>query len=437
MFQRGRKISGVDFEKKILILDCQIAGLSGDMILAGLIDLGADFDAIKSKLTDALRLVPDVKNFKFGCKKVVKNGISGTQIFLSFKESVKHRHGKDLNSIMNKMVSYLDWNDSERKLARDILNTLIRAEAKVHESSEEHVHLHEAGSIDTIIDIIGFILACQDLNLFNRCHWISTPVAVGGGRLKFSHGLVSNPAPAVLEILKQRGIEIVGGPVESELTTPTGAAILVNIVKKSVKFYPPISLESIGYGAGTQEFPNIPNVLRIIMGRQTESSPYNFEQIITVETNVDDITGELLGNTINKLMKSGIAKDISVIPVTTKKRPGYLIKILTTYDHLLSIVSFLINELGTLGVRFFPTMRYTLNRKIISIPINIQNQDYNISVKISWDLKNIIIQNKPESDEILQLSQKTGISMRELLKIISAEIEKQFPIGKKLPELKI
>lgn len=421
-----------DSDKKILIVDCQVAGISGDMLLAALIDLGANFEKIKKKLISASKFVPNVKNFNISHKKVVKNGISATQIFLTFEENSQHRHGKDLQAIIKKIVNNLNWNANEKKLTLDILNTLLKAEAKIHGTSEDHVHLHEAGSIDTLIDIIGFILACKDLKLLDNCLWVSTPIAVGGGQLNFSHGTVSNPAPATLEILKTKEFEIFGGPVDSELTTPTGASILVNMAEKTVKFFPPLIVQSIGYGAGTKDFPNVPNVLRLIQGKQPIASPFNLEHIVTIETTVDDVTGELLGNTVQKIMETGFVKDVSVIPVSLKKRPGYIIQILGTYEHLLPVIQILMDELGTLGVRFFPTMRYTLNRKIVPIPIQVQNEIHHVSVKISWDSNNIIIQNKPESDEVMQLSKKTGISMRKLMELINKELEKKFPIGHQL-----
>ncbi len=405
------------------------------MLLAGLIDLGANYQGIRDELKSISNFVPDFLDFKMDCKKVLKNGITATQIHFSFKEKDHHNHGEDLQLIMKTITSHLNWNDPEKNLAFNILNTLIQTEAKIHGTSPDHVQLHEAGSMDTIADILGFIMACKDLQLLENCSWISTPVAVGGGILKFSHGLTSNPAPATLEILKNNNFEIVGGPVESELTTPTGASILVNLVKNTTKFYPSIVPLKIGYGAGTKDFPNVPNILRIIYGNQPVPIPYNFEQIVTIETNIDDITGELLGNTINKLVDTGFLKDISVIPVSSRKRPGYLIQILTNYEHLFPITQLLITELGTLGVRFFPTMRYTLNRKMISLPIEILNQNYKISVKISWDLNNILIQTKPESDEIEQLSKKTGVPMRKLLQLINEKLEKTFPLGQKMNDL--
>jgi len=405
------------------------------MLLAALIDLGANFEKIKNKLELASKLVPDVKNFEISCKKVLKNGINASQIQFSFEETIHHRHGKDLQSIMNRITTELDWNDKEKEIALKILNTLITAEAKIHGTSIEHVHLHEAGSVDTIMDILGFVLACQDLGILNNCLWISTPIAVGGGLLQFSHGITSIPAPATIEILKIKNFEIIGGPVESELATPTGVSILTNMVEQQLKFYPSLIIKSIGYGAGIKDFPNIPNVLRIILGILPVESPYNFEQIVTIETNIDDVSGELLGNCINKVIETGHAKDISVIPITSKKRPGYIIQVLTTYAHINPIVHLLITELGTLGVRFFPTMRYIVNRKIISFPIQLLNQTYNISVKISWDSMNMIIQTKPESDEVLHLSEKTGVPLRQILQLVNTELAKKYPLGQKLNHL--
>lgn len=405
------------------------------MLLAALIDLGANFQTINNLLIDAVRFVPEISNFDMKCEKVLKNGISATQVFFSFDGDLSHRHGEDLQDLMNEILSDLNWSPSEQTLANNILQTLIRAEAKIHGTSEQEVHLREAGSIDTLLDILGFITACRELNLLENCSWISTPIAVGGGLLNFSHGKIANPAPATLEILKEANLEILGGPVESELTTPTGASILVNMVERTSRFYPLLTIEAIGYGAGMNEFSNVPNVVRIVHGINANEAPYNFEEIITIETNVDDVTGELLSNTTNKIMETGFAKDISIISVSSKKRPGYLLQILTTFEYLLPIIDILVHELGTLGVRFFPTMRYTLNRKTISLPFQISEKNYTISVKISWDSNNNIIQTKPESDEILQLSKETRIPMKQLLQIINNELEKRFPLGEKISDL--
>ena len=405
------------------------------MLLAGLIDLGANFQEIKNILINASKFVSDVSNFEINYEKVLKNGIAATQIQFSFDEERTPRHGEDLQNLMNEILEDLNWGSSEKTLAKNILTTLIRAEAKIHGTSEQEVHLHEAGSIDTLMDIIGFITACKDLSLFDNYSWVSTPIAVGGGFLKFSHGLITNPAPATLEILKDANFEIIGGPIDSELTTPTGASILVNMVERTSQFYPLFSVKAIGYGAGTKDFSNIPNVVRLVQGISANRPSYNFEQIITIETNVDDVTGELLSNTTNKIMETGFAKDISIISVSSKKRPGYLLQILTTFEHLLPIVDILIHELGTLGVRFFPTMRYTLNRRIISFPFQISDKNYTISVKISWDSNDNIIQTKPESDELLQLSKEIRIPMKQLLQIINSELEKRFPLGEKFSAL--
>lgn len=402
------------------------------MVLGALIDLGANCNLIKDALISISKFIPNVENFDVECKKISKQGISSTQVQFIFKENELHRHGKDLLNIMENISEKLDWAKIEKELALNILKTLIDAEAKIHGTSPDHVHLHEAGSIDTIMDIIGFVIACRDLKLLENCLWFSTPVAIGGGTLKFSHGLVSNPTPAIAEIFKKRKFEIVGGPTNTELTTPTGASILVNIAQKSIEFYPPIYIDAIGYGAGIKDFSDIPNVLKIIKGRQRLPNPFQFERIITIETNVDDVTGELIGNTIDKIRDSGFTKDISVISTSSKKRPGYLIKILAIDEYLLPITQILINELGTLGVRFFPAMRYTLNRKNIVLSINILNKKYNINVKLSWDSNNNLIQHKPEADEILNLSKITKVPMRELIQKIDIELEKRFPLGKKL-----
>ncbi|TFG05486.1 MAG: nickel pincer cofactor biosynthesis protein LarC [Promethearchaeota archaeon] len=433
---RGSQISTTIDKQSIVVIDCQVAGISGDMLLAALIDIGLDFPKLREKVIQIIKLVPTVKNCKIEAKKIVSKGVSATRLEIDFQDEREHRTGNELVSILNLIIKELNWRETEKELALSILKTLIKAEATIHGISEEQVHLHEAGSIDTIIDIAGFILACKELGLLENCIWVTTPVAVGGGILNFSHGKTSIPAPAVLEILKNKKIEILGGPIESELTTPTGAAILVNLVKESNQFYPQLFVEAVGYGAGSKDFATIPNVLRITKGELSEPIPYNLEELLTIETNVDDVTGEILENTITKLGEKGWVKDTAIIPMTSKKRPGYVLQILAGKEYLASIIDLLMKELGTLGVRFFQNRRYTLNRKIITIPIHLKNEIYPISVKVSWNGKNIIIQTKPESDEVLQLSKAIGMPMRELLIKIYRAIEELYPLGQHIDKIR-
>ena len=165
-----------------------------------------------------------------------------------------------------------------KQFAISSIETLIKAESKIHGGTLSLVHLHEVSSIDTVVDILGTAIALDDLKILND-EIISTPVAVGGGSLTFSHGTTSNPTNAILEILKNSGITISGGQIKDELTTPTGASLLVNLTKTCFDYYPKMKIDSIGYGAGTKNFDGFSNVLRVVKGEKTKNYEHDVVQI--------------------------------------------------------------------------------------------------------------------------------------------------------------
>jgi len=175
------------------------------------------------------------------------------------------------------------------------------------------VHFHEAASFDTVVDLLGTAIALDDLGCFDD-DIVVTPVAIGGGTVTFSHGTSSNPAYAILEIFRESGIITVGGNVKDELTTPTGASMLVNLVKGCSEFYPPMKIQSIGYGAGQKDFEGFSNVLKIVRG--VSSTKLQLDTVKILETNVDDVSGEVLGNMIEKIMAHG-AKDVTISSAIT------------------------------------------------------------------------------------------------------------------------
>ena len=256
---------------------------------------------------------------------------------------------------------------------------MITAESNVHGETESSVHFHEASSVDTIVDIIGTAIALDDLNLFNE-EISCSPVAIGGGTVSFSHGTTSNPAYAVTEIFKNSKIIIKGGPVNEELTTPTGASILVNLVSSCNEFFVDMSIDSVGYGSGTKDFDTFANVLKLIQGRSNETLTKDTVQIL--ETNLDDVSGEVIANTIEKLMANG-AKDVTVIHAITKKgRPSQLVSIICDPNNTNSLLKILINETRTLGVRIRNSQRYVVPRKILESIVTLENQNFTIHYKI-------------------------------------------------------
>jgi hypothetical protein len=404
---------------KIAFIDCQTAGISGDMFLGALLDLGAD----REKVTSAIELIP---KFLGGCKgieiiidKTTKCGLTATAVRILPDETEEERTGKDILDSAIACTKELEISEEAKDFAVKIVKTILEAESKVHGENLDHIHLHEAGSADTLADAIGSAVACEDLGLMKNCQWFCTPIALGGGRVTFSHGTVSVPPPAVLEIAKKNNLPVLGGPVEFELTTPTGASIISSLGVVFSNFLPNTKIAGIGFGAGMKDFPNLPNILRIVIG---EMYPQNWESynliedsVVVLETNIDDISGEIVGQTIDILFEKG-AKDVSVIPVITKKgRPGQIIKVISSLEDAQKLARTLIDETGSLGVRLTSTPRLILKREMNTTSITIGNKSYDLRIKIARDASGKIIQMKPEFEDLKRIAQETNLPLRYLM----------------------
>jgi hypothetical protein len=285
----------------------------------------------------------------------------------------------------------------------------------------DNVKLHETAGIDTLADIVGTALAMNDLDLFN-CKICSTGVAVGSGVLKFSHGIIPNPGNAILEIFKGREFTLISGYLEGELTTPTGAAMLVNLSSHSVSSYPTVIPDKIGYGGGTKRNESTPNVVRILLGRNPLYQIYDSDSVYEIETNVDDLDGETVGNVIDTLYHHG-AKDVILLQgITKKNRPAIIIKILSDKSHLEPVINNLFSETGTLGIRVRETNRLIIKRSICSITITINEEIFNVRIKISKDQDGNINYLKPEFEDIKYISQKLGISFKQSAIMVQRKI---------------
>jgi uncharacterized protein (TIGR00299 family) protein len=213
----------------------------------------------------------------------------------------------------------------------------------------------------------------------------------------------------VLEIFKGRNFTLVGGPVESELTTPTGASMLVNIAKGSIDFYPPLQPIKVGYGAGSKNHETFPNVLKVVLGKEVKTM--EMDTVYVLETNVDDATGEVIGSTIDSLLEKG-AKDVSVIPTITKKnRPANLIRVLCDYEMLNIVLNALIQESGTLGVRVQQTSRYIVPRIVLSVPVSIKGEEFVVRVKVVKE-QDVIVYAKPEYEDVKNVAMKLNMPFR-------------------------
>jgi len=399
--------------KQIMIVDCQLAGISGDMIVAGLLDLGAD-----SKIVlDAMR---STKEQIEGCDKIDiivtetrRSGFRAKQVKIKVHENTDHRSGSEMIVAANNSAKALNLSQSAQDFVERSIKTLVEAEARLHGKSIGEVNLHEAGSVDTIADIIGAATALDDLGIMKDAKIYSTPVAVGGGLFRFSHGTVASPAPATLEILARKQFTIVGGPLDRELSTPTGAAILTNLAEKSLDHLPTMRPEKIGYGAGESDFDAVPNMLRVIIGRSSLSSHLE-DRVVLLETNLDDVTGETVGYTAERLLSAG-AKDVSITPVFGKKsRPAWIIGVVGEEQDMDTLTAILTEETGTLGVRAHPCHRKILLRESRRVEIEIADAKFEVNVKMARYRSGKIVNLKPEYDDIRDLALKLGRPFREI-----------------------
>ncbi len=405
----------------VLIIDAQVAGISGDMLLSALVNIGAS----KSKIIDGVHMSENylkgsrIQNIDF--EKTIKHGTEATRLSLSIKEEDHERKGIEIQDCVLQTSDKIGLSEKAKVFAKESIKSLIRAESKIHGEPIEAVHFHEASSMDTVVDIIGSAIALDELGCFSE-EVISTPVAVGGGTLSFSHGVTSNPASAILEIFRNSDIIVAGGRVKEELTTPTGASLLVNLARKCSEFYPPMKIRSIGYGAGSKDFEGFPNVLKIVKGELIHQFEQDSVQII--ETNIDDVSGEVIGQMIDKLISKG-AKDVTVTQALTKKgRLTNIVSVICDSSNLNEMVNTVISETGTLGVRLRTSNRYVVPRAIISIPITIHGKNFTVQCKVTKNgeaAKNF----KVEADNIKQISESLGISFRDANALIITEVRQK------------
>ena len=402
----------------VIVIDPQIAGISGDMLLSSLVDLGVDKNQIIEGIKKIQKFLPDSKINKIDFQKIQKNGIESTELILEIDEKVSERKGVEIKNAIINSVNELQVSDKAKLFAESCINSLILSESKIHGITEDSVHFHEASSIDTLIDIVGVTLACEKLKFFDE-KIVCLPVSVGSGTVSFSHGTMSNPASAVLQIFKNSNLTIKGNNANEELTTPTGASILVNLTDDSVEHYPSMNISSIGYGAGQKNFKSFSNILKIVQGSQVKTE---MDSVKILETNVDDVSGEILGYLIEKIMKVG-AKDISIYPGITKKgRPTNLISVICDDEKIEKITDILVLETGTLGIRISDSNRLIVSRTNHSFSLTFEGKSFEINYKKSTYKEKTHF--KIEFDDLKNISETLDKPIRDVELFLRKEIEK-------------
>jgi len=382
---------------KIAYFDC-FSGASGDMILGALVSAGLPIETLRAELEKL-----PLSGFAVNSEIVMKKGISGTHVIVEAEDSSTHRHLPKIIEIINSS----SLSQTVKQTAIDIFENLARAEAKIHNTTVEKIHFHEVGAIDAIIDIVGAAIGLHELGIEKV---LVSKIHVGRGFVECQHGRMPLPAPATLELLQ--GIPVYSEGIESELITPTGAAILKTV---SSSFGPPpeMILESSGFGAGTRDLP-IPNLLRLWIGQSSNDSTGK-DEIILIETNVDNMNPELLAHATESLWGEGVL-DIYLTPILMKKnRPATKLSLLIQPDSLNAVTSRLFAEVSTMGIRYQRMSRTILDREVISVKTEYGQIDVKVG-RYSGEIRTV----NPEYESCKRVAEKTGRPVREIFEAAKA-----------------
>ncbi len=423
--------------KSNVLIDVATAGASGDMFLSALIDLIGEDDSLLPMAASLLIYDPTLR-VKIQSK--TREGRTGKYLEVTLDRGIRLTPSS-LREVLNAIAEECELSKLARDFCDKVLNELFQAESRAHDQPLKDLHLHELGSVDTILDIAGTAYLLEKAGLFGTAKFFCTKVAVGTGTIQTEHGKLEVPVPAVAEILVANDIPYVNGPANTEVLTPTGAAILATLIDKfgdpPGEFFPMRQ----GVGFGSRDLGDIPNMMRIMIGdiSPTKKKPpkpakekpkkgkpakqerievldnWSSDEVVVVETTVDDVDGETMGSLFDILLSEGLAYDVVMIPAFGKKnRPCFIIKVIAAKAGLKGIAEVMMKHLGTLGVRYTTWERLKASRETIVCKMNIDGREFMVRVKVSRAADGSIIAIKPEADDVLTVSKATGIPVREL-----------------------
>lgn len=372
----------------ILYYDC-FAGISGDMHLAALLDLGVDYDELVLELAKL-----GVDGYGVQAQRASRKGVTGTQVRVVIDP--KQPHHRNLRQI-EALIGRSQLTDAVQARAIRVFRRLAEAEARIHDTSPDRIHFHEVGALDAIVDIVGGAIALEWLKV-DRV--LCSPVELGSGVAHCEHGVLPVPTPATLELLK--GIPVRLGAVPFEATTPTGAALLATFVDEFVG-RPAFAVNRIGYGVGHRD-GSIPNVLRVCLGEQAAAEEQS--ELWMLECNIDDMNPEYYDHVLGRLLAAG-ALDAWLTPVQMKKnRPGILLSVLCPPPLALYLSQLLFIETTTLGIRDYPVKRTALAREIVVVTTGYGK----VAVKVAY-LHGRPLHSKPEYEDCKQLALEQGVPL--------------------------
>ncbi|MGZ3629065.1 MAG: nickel pincer cofactor biosynthesis protein LarC [Ktedonobacteraceae bacterium] len=402
-------------QELIAYLDCH-SGISGDMFLGALLDLDAGFSL--DFLKNALKGLP-LQGYELRLEPFQDKGILGSRFDVVLSEhdiSIPQlRRLSDIEAILHAST----LSNKVREIAITIFRCLAQAEAKVHGTGIEEVHFHEVGAIDAIIDITGAAIALEALGI-SQLYASSLPLS--SGHVQTAHGILPVPAPATLEILRQVPAHWKPSSAEGEMVTPTGAAILATQARFQT---PAMFIERVGYGFGRKQFP-WPNCLRVCLGRAENTNKQgelaDSDWVTVIESNIDNMTGELLGGLMDKLFVAG-ALDVNYTPIQMKKnRPAVMLTIICQVEEGNALSELLLSESSTLGVRISQVQRIKAQRVLE----NLQTPFGPVSIKIKR-LGNRVISATPEYDDCQRIALEKGIPLEDVYDVVCQIIKTRFP----------
>ena len=381
---------------RIAYFDC-FSGISGDMTLGALVDCGVDLLALETELR---RL--NLPNWKISAERVKRGAIFATQVKV---EAAETHHHRGLTEIL-RLIAQANLAPRITDRATRIFRRLGEAEAKVHQIDVEKVHFHEVGAVDAIIDIVG---AAIGFELLGIDEFACSSLDVGAGNVKTAHGILPVPAPATAELL--RGSPTYSSGIAKELVTPTGAAIATTLATKFGEM-PPINLKSIGYGAGSADLAERPNVLRLLVGDAVgmEKGERWDAPITVIEANLDDLNPQIYGYFVERALAAG-ALDVFSTPVQMKKnRPGILVTLMCESASVNKLIDLIFRETTTIGVRTHEVRRRTLEREIVPVETPLGE----VRMKVSR-MNDTMLNATPEYEDCRQIAAQKGVPLKQVI----------------------
>jgi hypothetical protein len=377
--------------ERILYLDCA-SGVSGDMLLGALLDVGVSYAALESELAK----IP-VRGFRLKRSRASRGGVAGTRVQVLAPSDRGYRHWSDFERLLGK--SRLSAGAKARSLA--LVRRLFEAEAKVHGETPESVHLHELGSLDTLVDVVGAVVG---ISLLGVSEVVTSSINVGGGFVETEHGRMSVPAPATALLLEGALAHSDGDGFER--TTPTGALLATGLATRFGPF-PAMSVRRVGYGLGTKDpKEGRPNALRLVLGERVGEGS---GRALVIEATVDDMTGQQIGYLQEKLFESG-ALDFFLTPVAMKKnRPGVNVTVIARPETRDDVCRILFEEGTTLGVRYHEVERAVLERRVVPV----ETRYGTVRVKEGL-LSGRVVNRAPEYEDARKIAREKKVALKEV-----------------------